>query len=200
MKSQHFSMHTSHESTEYYTPPYYVELAREVMGSIDLDPASCKQAQEIVNAINYFDEEANGLLRPWYGNIFLNPPYSEVSRRDKDGNSIPLPQWYIDVCGKFDLPLNTKNQELWSIYLRHQFYKGNVKQAILLTKAALGYSWFTRLFRSHPCVLTYDRIQFLTPDGEAKGKSKVTSAFFYFGPHKEKFKYFFSGIGRYTES
>lgn len=63
---------------EWYTPEQYIEAARAVMGSIDLDPASNDFANETVKASVYYDEVTNGLERDWYGNIWLNPPYSSV--------------------------------------------------------------------------------------------------------------------------
>jgi len=63
---------------EWYTPEQYIEAARFVMGSIDLDPASNDFANETVKAAVYYDEAMNGLERDWYGNIWLNPPYSSA--------------------------------------------------------------------------------------------------------------------------
>ena len=61
---------------EWYTPEKYIEAARTVMGTIDLDPASNEFANEFVKAGKYFDESTNGLEQEWFGNIWLNPPYS----------------------------------------------------------------------------------------------------------------------------
>jgi len=61
---------------EWWTPAPYVESARALMGGIDLDPASCPEANAVIKAKTYFTEADNGLLQPWKGRIWLNPPYS----------------------------------------------------------------------------------------------------------------------------
>lgn len=61
---------------ESYTPAKYIEAARGVMGSIDLDPASNDIAQKTVRAGIYYTRDDDGLKKPWGGNVFLNPPYS----------------------------------------------------------------------------------------------------------------------------
>ena len=61
---------------EWYTPAKYIESAREVLGRIDLDPASNDFANKTVKADRYFTEESNGLEQEWSGNIWMNPPYS----------------------------------------------------------------------------------------------------------------------------
>ena len=63
-------------TAEWYTPAPIIEAARAVLGGIDLDPASCAEANRTVQATKYFDQKANGLERSWYGRIWLNPPYS----------------------------------------------------------------------------------------------------------------------------
>src|SRR5262249_7627129 len=64
--------------TEWSPPPDLLEAAREVMGGIDLDPASSdrQQAQATVKAARYFTVENSGLEQPWLGRVWLNPPYA----------------------------------------------------------------------------------------------------------------------------
>lgn len=76
VKKPHVTIN-SHDD-EWYTPEQYIEAAREVMGSIDLDPASNDFANETVKASVYYDEARNGLEQEWWGNIWLNPPYSSA--------------------------------------------------------------------------------------------------------------------------
>lgn len=68
----------SSESNEWYTPPYIVGRVRNVLGTIDLDPASSLTANAIVRAEHYYNEGDGGLRQSWFGNVFLNPPYGTL--------------------------------------------------------------------------------------------------------------------------
>lgn len=71
--------HVAHNSgnDEWYTPAQFIEAARVVMGSIDVDPASSEIANQTVKAKTFYTSETNGLDKPWQGNVWLNPPYSQ---------------------------------------------------------------------------------------------------------------------------
>jgi len=70
--------HVSHNSgeSEWYTPSTILEPARQVLGEIDLDPASNGAAQQLVMAAKFYTAETDGLNREWGGRVWLNPPYS----------------------------------------------------------------------------------------------------------------------------
>lgn len=73
-------------SDECYTPSDYAQAVRDVLGTIDLDPASCAAANEVIRARRFLTAAQNGLKRKWRGRVFLNCPYSH-----------PLP-WAERLC------------------------------------------------------------------------------------------------------
>lgn len=66
----------SHNSPKWGTPQWVIELARELLGYIHLDPASSEEFNIYVKALMIYTEDHNGLLPEceWAGNVFLNPP------------------------------------------------------------------------------------------------------------------------------
>src|SRR5690242_13605881 len=67
------------KSVEWYTPPALLRAAREVLGSIELDPASCELANKTVGASRYYDKQTDGLQQSWHAEtVWLNPPYCKV--------------------------------------------------------------------------------------------------------------------------
>lgn len=74
-KKAHVSRNTG--NNEWYTPEHYIAAARLVMGDIDLDPASCALANKTVKAKKYYGKDEDGLVKPWHGNVWLNPPYAQ---------------------------------------------------------------------------------------------------------------------------
>lgn len=100
---------------EWYTPAEYADMAREVMGSIDLDPASCDEANKVVRASAYYTKEDDGLTKVWKGNLWVNPPYS----RD-------LMPAFVEK-------------------LKQSFINGDVDSAILLSHNNTDTAWFHSL-------------------------------------------------------
>jgi phage N-6-adenine-methyltransferase len=154
---------------EWYTPRRYLDAAVEVMGAIDLDPASSKQAQAHVKAMRYFTLETDGLKQPWNGRVFLNPPYA-------------MP---------FIKEFTTKMIASWR--------GSEMTEGILLTNNATDTEWFhAALSNSNAVCLTKGRIKFLeASNGELIEKDSPThgQAFFYFGNNIWKFAKIFAVFG-----
>lgn len=162
----------SSESNEWYTPAHIIERARQVLGEIDLDPASCAAANAIVGAKTFCTQEQDGFSGPWFGRVWLNPPY-----------------------GKEDGERET-NAVRWARKLIEEYDADHVSAAILLVKAALGYNWFEELWRQYPTCLLRERVSFMRPDGSDDGQAKHATALLYLGPNVTRFYAVFSPVGR----
>ncbi len=68
------------DQNDWRTPRKFLDAAREVMGAIDLDPATSAEANETVQASTFYTEADNGLQKPWKGRVWLNPPYGGEAR------------------------------------------------------------------------------------------------------------------------
>lgn len=65
-------------SAEWYTPPHVFEA----LGlRFDLDPAAPPGGVPWIPARRHLTEEEDGLARPWYGRVWLNPPYGRQTAR-----------------------------------------------------------------------------------------------------------------------
>ena len=160
----------SFKSEEYDTPAHVLEVARSVLGGFDLDPASNISAQQTVKAAAFYTKEQDGLSQPWAGRVWCNPPYGKTNGKS--------------------------NQELWAQRLIAEYEVGNVPEAILLVKAAVGYKWFEELFRDWPVCFLRERLSFILDSGDDDGQSKQGTALFYFGPDFMRFAQAFRGMGR----
>jgi len=80
-KNHNIEVIGSSECNEYYTPSKYINSAKNVMGSINLDPASCEEANKTIKADTFFNKNENGLTKEWFNNVWLNPPYGNQTSK-----------------------------------------------------------------------------------------------------------------------
>ena len=140
------------------------------MGSIDLDPASCEKANwDFVQATVYYNVRTNGLSLPWYGNVWLNPPYKQ-----------PLVTHFTNC-----LIRNVEQQ--------------SVDQACLLVNNATETKWFQKALKACNAVcFPAGRIRFHDEFGFAQSSPLHGNVIMYFTNHSERLKHFethFSPLG-----
>jgi hypothetical protein len=158
----------SSESVEWYTPTRYVEAVREVLGKIDLDPASCAKANATVQAEKFFTEKDKPLEREWRGSVFLNPPYGT-----DNGDS---------VAGMF------------CTRALAEFEAGNMTEGIILVNSLHAQAWQAPLYE-HPICFVNHRIKFVSGNCEENKSPTMSNIFVYLGRNEKKFARVFSQLG-----
>jgi ParB family chromosome partitioning protein len=142
---------------EWYTPTEYLETARRVLGTIDLDPASCLDANAVVQASRFYTAEDDGLQYRWSGRVWLNPPY------------------------------RVRLVQLFTQKLVRHVVAGDIDAAIVLTNNATDTRWFRVMadVASAICFKT-GRISFWS-SGRSSKTPLQGQAFVYFGKDVDVF-------------
>jgi ParB family transcriptional regulator, chromosome partitioning protein len=154
------------DDNDWYTPSHIVELARQALGGLDLDPASCALANETVRAGSFYDKHANGLEQRWFGKVWLNPPYSK------------------NLIAKF------------AGKLLHEYENGNVESGILLSHNCSETNWFQICAAGAQRVCFPDsRLQFRNPSRSISSTPARGQTLFYFGKDPTGFTEVFGEIG-----
>lgn len=150
---------------EWYTPEAYLSAAHDVLGAIDLDPASSAAAQKRVRAAKFFTKADDGLKHEWRGRVWLNPPYAQPAIAD-------FVQKMVD-----------------------EVRAGRVSTAIMLTHNYTDTTWFHAAAGIADAIcFTRGRIRFEGAGGELAAPTQG-QAFFYFGERTEAFAQRFKNIG-----
>jgi len=155
---------------EWYTPERIINMVREVLGGIDLDPASNEIANEVIGATTYYTAEQDGLKHPWRGRLFMNPPY--------EGSLVG--RFCQKFCDEFDA--------------------GRVSGAIVLVNNATETAWFQLLSSKAAAVcFPLRRTRFWNPDKPDGSPLQGQAILFFDGGESDgigRFGKVFSQIGK----
>jgi hypothetical protein len=149
-----------------------VTLSREALGGrIDLDPASCKKAQEVVGARTFFTAEDDGLTKCWQTHgrettVFLNPPYCRMTTR---------------------FGVKKSSMGVWLARAVEAYINGEVNELILVTKSVNATRWGRVLAGFAHCKLS-ERVEFYT---EHEGERQFKRV-----PHETQVTYIGGTLGR----
>lgn len=152
-------------NNEWYTPSEYIEAARQVMGEIDLDPASSDIANKTVRADVYLTAEDDGLRYSWNGRVWMNPPYAG------------------ELIGKF------------TSKLAEHYDSGEITEAIVLVNNSTETVWFHDLVGyASAVVFPRGRVKFIDSNGNP-GAPLQGQAVIYFGHQPDLFLENFKSYG-----
>lgn len=168
-KSSETNVHVTNATgeNEWYTPKIYIDAAKKVMGTIDVDPASTEIANKIVNAEKYYSIKDDGRLQKWDGNVWMNPPYSQ--------------------------PLVTEFCNL----LVEKIKKGEIKQACVLVNNATETLFYQNMLSCCQAVcFIKGRVKFIDKKGKSTGVPLQGQTILYFGEYEKPFGEIFSEFGR----
>jgi ParB family chromosome partitioning protein len=169
----------SSEEQGWITPPEVIERARQAMGSIDLDPASSKVANQFsVRAKRIYTESQDGLKCKWSGNVWLNPPFGT-----------------LEIEGK-----TRSSADIWMSRCVDQWAEGggDVQMMITLFNAATSAKWFAKAWEHCLVCFPHRRIQFIDPvTMKVQTQNQYANAIMCWAPDTPSERAFFDAFADY---
>lgn len=203
----HQLVNQSSGNTEIYTPPEIVDAWHDVLGEIDLDPASSETANRSIRAKAIFTEPAytvtqqegqlstrhyeswGGLGHRWPGKCCLNPPFGNAESACKPHckkKGCVKRGWHTDT----DLP----GMSDWVKHFTGEHLIGRMTEGMFLCFAATSEGWFQPLLRYPQCFFR-GRTNYMLPDGTRYQGATKGSVCTYLGPNVERFAEVFRKLG-----
>jgi hypothetical protein len=138
----HQNINSDSGNDEYFTPLEIVESARNVLGGIDLDPASSLIANQRIGATRIFTLAEDGLSQPWAGRVWMNHPFGKGSNK----------RWISKLCA--------------------EYASGRVAAAVCISFASTSEQWFRPLLNLPQCFLWRRTNYFLPDSSLKRGVTK----------------------------
>lgn len=188
-KQSHQWVNQTSGGVEFYTPVEIIEAARECLGGIELDPASCEVANQVVKAGRFFSLSDDGLKQVWSGNVWLNHPFGKHEK----------------ACGKnckkktcktrgYHLAVDFPGNAAWITKLVSEYESGNLDQALNIVFCNTSEIWFRPLLQYPQCFI-HGRTQFREPCGRVAGNATKGCVITYLGDNIDRFAQVFGQFG-----
>ncbi len=214
--ASHLLVNASSGNVEIYTPPDIVAGWQEVLGEIDLDPASSEVANRSIRAKQIYTEPAfevigemtvqpnegyshtlpirryvdwGGLSKPWCGKVSLNPPFGSPENACKPGCA-------KKGCVKRGYHVSTDQPGMnhWVNHFISEHVAGRLTEGIFLCFAATSENWFQPLTH-YPVCFPRKRTNYVLPDGTIYRGVTKGSCLHYVGPNVDRFARVFREMG-----
>jgi phage N-6-adenine-methyltransferase len=152
-------------NVEWYTPKWIIDIVHNFYGKIDLDPASCSRANEVIQAESIFTKESNGLNSFWWGKVWVNHPYGK------------------------------KENTLWTSKIIEEYIENKFVTDILgICYASTSEKWFQNILNNCDGVsFISPRVSFVSGDNQKSSSPQKGACIYYFGDNITGFHKHFSG-------
>jgi hypothetical protein len=141
-------------ATDFVSPPEIVGVTSAFFGGrVDLDPASSKFANTLINAARYFTAEDNGLRQTWKAkNVYLYPPRDSLTYDEQppDTGVFRRKKRFVKSAQRVWL------EECYRQYLRNNFEEAIVfltsTEVALITTQKLGLDFPICVLKEKPAL------------------------------------------------
>lgn len=157
------------------TPAEYVALVKRLFGEVDLDP--CGNEHSVVGALREYRPPTDGLKEPWFGRVYVNPPWGY----DWKHSGTNLSAW-LWRCG-MEMTAGAADEVIVFVPYapRAKWWRDNVHTAHTAEYYPLAM-----------CVVAEPLVEFIK-HGESSGP--IDCAFLYYGNRAGRFCEVFRGLG-----
>ena len=182
----------SQVKAEWYTPETFLLVAKKVLGTIDLDPASDENGNILVGAQRFITKEQDGLTCEWLPDdthpvtIWMNPP--GPVRRKKGAPMLPE-----------NRPLPKLFWERLMVYRSRNQVQHAIVAAFSIEQLQQSQNWGVSSMMEFPFCIPKRRVQWnAAPDAAEANSPTHASAFIYVPGTIDRtvdFEFWFSELG-----
>jgi len=168
---QSMAVHYSSATPEWYTPRPIIDRVVDFFDAIYLDPCSNSHDAPNVPAGAVYTESDDGLAQPWFGRVYVNPPYG-------DG----IGRWTEKARNEYEASRNRLDPDEPELF--------SVESVIMLLPARVDTEWF-RTLRDYAVCFLRGRLKFVGADSSAPFPSMMV----YLGDEVDRFARVMQPIG-----